>query len=69
MQISNVKYKNIKGTSASDVAVKFDCSKSIPCRGILLQDVSIALVENGKPDASCANVNLTKRGEVYPQCS
>ncbi|KAB5541029.1 hypothetical protein DKX38_014003 [Salix brachista] len=69
VQISNVKYKNIKGTSASDVAVKFDCSKSIPCRGILLQDVSIALVENGKPDASCANVNLTKRGEVYPQCS
>ncbi|KAF9675581.1 hypothetical protein SADUNF_Sadunf09G0047000 [Salix dunnii] len=69
VQISNVKYKNIKGTSASDVAVNFDCSKSIPCRGILLQDVNIALVEDGQPDASCANVNLTKRGEVYPQCS
>ncbi|KAL9333901.1 hypothetical protein Peur_074040 [Populus x canadensis] len=69
VQISNVMYRNIKGTSASDVAVKFDCSKNIPCRGILLQDVNIALEENGKPEASCANVNLRKRGDVFPQCS
>ncbi|KAJ6896081.1 Polygalacturonase QRT2 [Populus alba x Populus x berolinensis] len=69
VQISNVMYRNIKGTSASDVAVQFDCSKNIPCRGILLQDVNIALQENGKPEASCANVNLRKKGEVFPQCS
>ncbi|CAK7330865.1 unnamed protein product [Dovyalis caffra] len=69
VQISNVRYKNIKGTSASDVAVKFDCSKAVPCQGILLQDINISLQEKGKPEASCANVKLTRRDEVFPQCS
>uniref|UniRef100_A0A6N2N5N7 Cellulose synthase n=1 Tax=Salix viminalis TaxID=40686 RepID=A0A6N2N5N7_SALVM len=41
VQVKNVVYKNIKGTSASEVAVKFDCSKTYPCQGILLQNVNL----------------------------
>ncbi|XP_022145658.1 polygalacturonase QRT2 [Momordica charantia] len=74
VQVSNVKYRNIRGTSASEVAVKFDCSKSLPCQGILLQDVN--LVHRGKGDhksaeaeASCKNVKLKNRGSVSPQCA
>ncbi|KAK8554267.1 hypothetical protein V6N12_031233 [Hibiscus sabdariffa] len=37
VQVKNVVYTNIKGTSASEVAIKFDCSKTHPCQGILLQ--------------------------------
>ncbi|CAK7342550.1 unnamed protein product [Dovyalis caffra] len=41
VQVKNVVYKNIKGTSASEVAIKLDCSKTYPCQGILLQDVNL----------------------------
>ncbi|KAL0561869.1 hypothetical protein IC582_002314 [Cucumis melo] len=71
--VSNVMYQNIRGTSASEVAVKFDCSKSVPCQGILLQDIN--LVHKGKNDdksaqaeASCKNVKWKNRGRVSPQC-
>ncbi|XP_038899303.1 polygalacturonase QRT2-like [Benincasa hispida] len=74
VQVSNVMYQNIRGTSASEVAVKFDCSKSFPCQGILLQDIN--LVRKGKNDdkstqaeASCKNVKLKNRGRVSPQCA
>lgn len=73
VEVSNVVYQNIRGTSASEVAVKFNCSKSIPCQGILLQDIN--LVHKGKNDdksaqaeASCKNVKLKNRGRVSPLC-
>ncbi|XP_043815808.1 polygalacturonase-like [Manihot esculenta] len=37
VKVKNVMYKNIKGTSATEVAIKFDCSKAYPCQDILLQ--------------------------------
>lgn len=74
VQVSNVIYQNIRGTSASEVAVKFDCSKSLPCQGVILQDIN--LVHRGKQDdksaqaeASCKNVKLKNRGRVSPQCA
>ncbi|KAB2022336.1 hypothetical protein ES319_D07G202500v1 [Gossypium barbadense] len=72
VRVSNVLYKNIRGTSASRVAMKFDCSKSFPCRGIFLQDVALRPQEEEQEDiakASCANVRLSYRGNVSPPCS
>ncbi|XP_059651024.1 polygalacturonase-like [Cornus florida] len=69
VQVSNVVYKNIKGTSASDVAIKFECSKSFPCDGILLQDIKLVREEGGgNAKASCQNVKLTSVGRVLPNC-
>ncbi|XP_037491841.1 polygalacturonase isoform X2 [Jatropha curcas] len=69
IQVKNVVYKNIKGTSASNVAIKFDCSKNYPCQGILLEDV-ILKTEGGDEaaKASCSNVKLTEMGVVSPNC-
>lgn len=66
MKVSNVAYRNISGTSASAVAIKFDCSKSSPCKGIVLEDIN--LVGNGGKATSmlCKNVEGTTVGEVYP---
>ncbi|RWR72668.1 Polygalacturonase [Cinnamomum micranthum f. kanehirae] len=67
VKISNVAYMNISGTSASEVAVKFDCSKSSPCQGILLKNIN--LVGNGGKETtmSCSNiVQGTTEGKVYP---
>ncbi|KAL3533797.1 hypothetical protein ACH5RR_007318 [Cinchona calisaya] len=69
VQVRNVVYQNIKGTSASDFAINFNCSKSFPCQGIVLRDVD--LVEDGGQPAKafCNNVNLSNIGYVSPHCS
>ncbi|POO04178.1 Glycoside hydrolase [Trema orientale] len=41
--MKNVLYKSISGTSASQVAIKFDCSSTFPCQGIVLQDIDLKL--------------------------
>lgn len=66
MKVSNVVYRNIKGTSASEVTAKFDCSKSIPCKGILLEDINLVGNEGKKTTMFCKNVQGTTKGEVYP---
>ncbi|XP_010464443.1 PREDICTED: polygalacturonase QRT2-like [Camelina sativa] len=70
VQVSNVLYKNIQGTSSRPVAVNFACSKSIPCRGISMQNVE--LVDQTQQDvskASCSNVRLNTLGNVFPLCN
>ncbi|OMP10071.1 Glycoside hydrolase, family 28 [Corchorus olitorius] len=74
VQVSNVVYQNIRGTSASDVALKLDCSQSFPCRGIYLQNVDLSVPQNQHnnnniAEASCSNVRLTYQGNVSPPCS
>lgn len=70
VQVSSVLYQNIRGTSASNTAVKFDCSENFPCRGIYLQDVALRSSEEEEiAEASCSNVRLSYRGNVSPPCS
>ncbi|WOL11253.1 hypothetical protein Cni_G20015 [Canna indica] len=42
INISEVKFKNIRGSSATEVAVKLDCSPSNPCMGIGLKDINLS---------------------------
>ncbi|KAB2607628.1 polygalacturonase-like [Pyrus ussuriensis x Pyrus communis] len=37
VRVSDVLYRNIEGTSATAVAIKFDCSPSNPCSGLRLE--------------------------------
>ncbi|MCH82689.1 polygalacturonase-like, partial [Trifolium medium] len=69
VQIRNVLYQNIKGTSASDVAVQFNCSQNFPCQGIVLQNIDLELEGGGEAKASCNNVELSYRGNVSPRCN
>ncbi|XP_040991037.1 polygalacturonase QRT2 [Juglans microcarpa x Juglans regia] len=68
VQISTVTYRNIKGTSASEDAVKFHCSESIPCEGISLQNVDLVRAGDADVKASCDNVGLANKGKVFPRC-
>ncbi|KAF5185831.1 Polygalacturonase [Thalictrum thalictroides] len=71
VQISNVLFKNIKGTSSSNVAIKLECSKSYPCQGIKMKDINLvsASSNNGEAKASCENVKLAKSGKILPSCA
>ncbi|XP_038724121.1 polygalacturonase-like [Tripterygium wilfordii] len=70
VQVSNIVYSNIRGSSASAVATNFDCSRQFPCKGIMLQDINLVSEERGlESKASCVNVKFTRKGHVSPQCS
>ncbi|KAF8403803.1 hypothetical protein HHK36_011909 [Tetracentron sinense] len=64
VQVRDVVYKNIIGTSASEVAIKFNCSKSFPCLGIALDDIDLVSEGEGTSKASCENVEWSEVGKV-----
>ncbi|XP_003532865.3 exopolygalacturonase isoform X1 [Glycine max] len=41
VQISNVTYRNIRGSSETDIAVNFNCSKDKPCQKITLDNINL----------------------------
>ncbi|KAK9289264.1 hypothetical protein L1049_017740 [Liquidambar formosana] len=65
VKISDVIYQDIHGTSATEIAVKFDCSSKYPCSGIRLQDVKLTY-RNQEAEASCVNAGGTASGLVLP---
>ncbi|KAI9076725.1 hypothetical protein K1719_041308 [Acacia pycnantha] len=66
VKISDVTYQDIHGTSATEVAVKFDCSSKNPCSGIQLEDVKLTY-NNQVAQASCQNAGGSSQGYVQPQ--
>ncbi|XXG64147.1 hypothetical protein AAC387_Pa05g2177 [Persea americana] len=66
VEVSNVVYKSITGTSASEVALTFHCSKNFPCHDIVLQDINL-VGNGGEPTTgSCKNIKGISAGTVYP---
>ncbi|CAN4081722.1 unnamed protein product [Withania somnifera] len=59
IKISDITYQDIRGTSATRTAVKFDCSKTNPCSGIKLEDLNLSYKDH-PAEASCINA----RGRV-----
>ncbi|XP_011093565.1 probable polygalacturonase At1g80170 [Sesamum indicum] len=56
VQISNVSYKEIYGTSTTDIAINLNCSRSVPCRGIWMESIQLTSANAGrKVTASCAS--------------
>ncbi|KAL2514463.1 Polygalacturonase QRT2 [Forsythia ovata] len=70
VQVMNVVYKNIRGTSASEVAIKLNCSDTVPCRGIILENVYLSRHGEGEVEANCSNIiGLNSLGTyVSPSC-
>lgn len=65
IKISDVTYQNIHGTSATKVAVKFDCSPTNPCNRIKLEHVKLSYM-NQIAQATCNNVGGIATGLVQP---
>ncbi|KAL3581174.1 hypothetical protein D5086_015506 [Populus alba] len=60
-----ITYQDIHGSSAKEIAVKFDCSKKYPCTGIKLEDVNLTY-HNQAAEASCTNAGGVASGLVQP---
>ncbi|OAY45590.1 polygalacturonase [Manihot esculenta] len=65
IKVSDVAYHGIWGSSATPVAVKFDCSRKSPCTGIYLGDVNLTY-RNQPSEASCKNADGVAIGFVQP---
>ncbi|GMY31978.1 exopolygalacturonase-like, partial [Fagus crenata] len=67
IQIRNVKYGNIRGTSSTKIAVAFECSKVKPCQDIELKEINLAYQgADGPVASSCSNVKGVASGEQKP---
>ncbi|XP_012070098.2 polygalacturonase [Jatropha curcas] len=65
VKISDVIYQGIRGTSATPIAVKFDCSPKYHCTGIRLHNINLAY-SNQVAQSFCANVAGKTVGLVQP---
>ncbi|KAF6162334.1 hypothetical protein GIB67_008463 [Kingdonia uniflora] len=65
IQISDITYKDIKGTSATEVAVKFDCSQEKPCNGLIMEDVDLSC-RNQPAESSCSSADGATFGIIKP---
>ncbi|CAL1354635.1 unnamed protein product [Linum trigynum] len=53
VEVSDIRYWNVRGTSRTEFAVRFDCShKANPCSGIQMRDVALAYVGSDSGSAS-----------------
>ncbi|XP_042483416.1 polygalacturonase-like [Macadamia integrifolia] len=66
IQISGVTYTNIVGTSATQVAMFFNCSSTSPCKGIGLEDIKLTYNDQ-TAQSFCKNVHGTASGVVSPK--
>ncbi|XP_015931649.1 polygalacturonase-like [Arachis duranensis] len=67
IKISNVTFKNIRGTSGTQEGVSLICSSGVPCEGVVLSDVDLTF--NGSPaTAVCRNAKPMIQGKS-PQCT
>ncbi|XXG58562.1 hypothetical protein AAC387_Pa04g0846 [Persea americana] len=70
VQISDVTFRNIQGTSASEVGVTLLCSKGLPCKNVKLQDINITPSKGAAPlTSTCSNIKALYMGtQVPPPC-
>jgi galacturan 1,4-alpha-galacturonidase len=68
VKLSDIYFKQIRGTSSSAVAVALECSKGIPCQNIYLENVHLELSSGEKQaTSSCKNVIRARYiGEQIP---
>ncbi|TYG52526.1 hypothetical protein ES288_D09G035200v1 [Gossypium darwinii] len=66
VKLSNISFKNIRGTSALPEAVKFICSGSSPCQNVELADIDIKHTGPEPATSQCLNVKPKTSGKLNP---
>ncbi|KAJ4840268.1 hypothetical protein Tsubulata_024964 [Turnera subulata] len=67
VKISNVSFKNIKGTTNTPEAVKIICSSALPCEQVQLNGIDLKYTgTQGPAKSECKNAKLTVTGTLNP---
>ncbi|WOH14493.1 hypothetical protein DCAR_0934012 [Daucus carota subsp. sativus] len=66
VQVKDIKFIRVSGTSASEIAVNLNCSSSNPCYDIELNDINLSLENGGKATSWCSNARVSYIGTQNP---
>eukprot|EP00253_Pinus_taeda_P015159 PITA_15159 len=66
VQIKDVTFKNIHGTSSTNVAVNFSCSETVLCTEITLENVHISSTDANTANSICTNALGMALGTTSP---
>lgn len=66
MKISDIFFRDIRGTSATPVAVTLKCSRGAPCRNVNLHNVHLRYTGGAAATAECWNVKARYSGIQMP---
>ncbi|XP_040372854.1 probable polygalacturonase At3g15720 [Rosa chinensis] len=66
VKVSDVRYRNIQGTSAKKEAIRLDCNQFSGCRNIVMEHINITSNVPGNKgiQASCYNINGISKSTV-----
>jgi hypothetical protein len=64
--ISDIKYRNITGTSATKKAVVINCSETVACTGISLQDINLVQTSGSATTSNCVDAYGSASGTMIP---
>jgi galacturan 1,4-alpha-galacturonidase len=65
LEISEIMYQNITGTTNSAKAIKFDCSDTVPCSNLVLSNVDLNK-QDGTVETYCHSAQGFGYGVVHP---
>uniref|UniRef100_A0A2N9IBT4 endo-polygalacturonase n=1 Tax=Fagus sylvatica TaxID=28930 RepID=A0A2N9IBT4_FAGSY len=66
VKVENISFMHIKGTSATEEAIKFACSNDYPCEGLYLEDILLVSCSGGTTKSFCWKAYGSSLGLVYP---
>ena len=70
VKISNVSFKNIRGTSSTKEALKLICSNGVTCQQVVVTDIDLVYKGfGGFATSTCVNVKPTISGKQNPLAS
>ncbi|XP_010536243.1 PREDICTED: exopolygalacturonase-like [Tarenaya hassleriana] len=67
VKLSNISFRNIHGTSSTQMAMKLACSSGVPCENVEISDIDIKYTgSDGDSMSDCTNVSPKIFGKQYP---
>lgn len=66
VQVGNISFINILGTSATEETIKFACSDASPCEGLYLENIFLQSYFGGNTRSYCWQAHGSAQGYVYP---
>ncbi|XP_006655543.1 probable polygalacturonase At1g80170 isoform X1 [Oryza brachyantha] len=66
VEVRKIEFVDIRGTSATEQAIKLACSDTVPCRELELRNVNLTMAGGGAASAFCYRASGKTAGAVAP---